>query len=245
MTRLIHTAVFLGITFIAMYPARAQPRPQPSGIDISFSVAPTVNWLKDVQVSLGDLQTTPGGQPSNDLQERADSLLLLFNEGEFPAQIGFEAGLSMTASRGWVGLRAGLHLLNTGGVFNGAEYFDEGRLRENFVTLLVGLQLQKVAGPALFYVFGGPEFRYHLDLTDESTVSAEAVRDNLEPLSTAATAGVGVEVRMMGLTLTPEVRYAFGLSGVSDRTFEAEGIPFRLGEDHRLNNLIFGLVFGL
>jgi hypothetical protein len=29
-------------------------------------------------------------------------------------------------------------------------------------------------------------------------ISAETVRDNLEPLSTAATAGVGVKVWMMG-----------------------------------------------
>lgn len=75
-------------------------------------------------------------------------------------------------------------------------------------------------------------------------MSAEAVRDNLEPLSTAATAGIGGRVRVMGFTLTPEVRYAFGLSRVSDRTFEAEGILLELGENHTLNNLVFGLVFG-
>lgn len=225
--------------------AHAQSQPRRTGVDLDFSLAPTMNWLEDVQVHLGELQGQPGDQPPEDLQERADSLLLLFNEGKIPAQIGFEAGMSLTVSRRWIGLRGGLHLLNTGGVFDGAEYFNEEQLRENFVTLLLGLQLQKIAGPALLYVFGGPEFRYHLDLTDEENVTVSAVRNNMESLSTAATVGAGVRLRMMGFALTPEVRYDFGLSGVSDRSFEAEGIPFQLGGDQRLNTFAFGLAFGL
>lgn len=245
MNRLLYTASLTTCLLLAAFSVRAQPQPQPRGINFSVSLAPTMNWLQDVQVRLGELQGPPGEQLPDGFQEQADSLLAVFNQGEFPARIGFEAGLSMTASRGWMGLRAGVHLLNTGGVFNGVEYFDEEQLRENFVTVLLGLQLQKATGPALFYVFGGPELRYHLDLTGEDNITTSAVRDNLESLSTAATVGAGVKIRMMGIALTPEVRYAFGLSGVSDRTFEADGIPFQLGEDHTLNNLAFGLVFGL
>lgn len=41
------------------------------------------------------------------------------------------------------------------------------------------------------------------------------------------------------------MRYAHDLSGVSGRTFEAEGNTFELDDKYRLNNFVFGLTFGL
>lgn len=218
---------------LASSDARAQAR---AGFDLSL--APTANWTSDAEVRLRAFQDNPQNADP-------DSLLALFNDEERPVQVGFKAGLGLTVSRRWLGVRAGVHLLNTGGVFDGAEYLNEEKLRENFVTFTLDFQLRRAAGPAVFYAFGGPELRYFLDLTGEDEISFSTFRENMEPLSTAVNVGAGVHLRLMGVRLAPEVRYTRGLSGVSGRTFEADGLPFELSEQQRLDNLGLGLVFGL
>lgn len=98
---------------------------------------------------------------------------------------------------------------------------------------------------AVFYAFGGPEFRYRVDLRDEENVTFSTFRENMEPLSTLLTLGTGVRLRLMGMQVAPEMRYAHDLSGVSGHTFEAEGSTFEFDDKYRLNNFVFGLTFGL
>lgn len=239
------SALLCLLLFLTTGSVQAQiPRPgggftqQQTQVGLDFSLAPTVNWTNNVQARLLEAQQNPGGADP-------DSLLQLFNSEDFPMRIGFKAGLALTVSRGWLGARAGINFLNTGGVFDGANYLNEERLRDNFLTFPIDLQLRKVTRQAVFYAFGGPEFRYRVDLRDEENVTFSTFRENMEPLSTLLTLGAGVRLRLMGMQVAPEMRYAHDLSGVSGRTFEAEGNTFELDDKYRLNNFVFGLSFGL
>lgn len=211
---------------------------QRTQVGFDLSLAPTANWSNNVRARLLEAQQDPTGADP-------DSLINLFNNEELPMRIGFKAGLALTISRGWLGIRAGANFLNTGGVFDGTSYLNENRLRENFLTFPIDLQLRKVTRRAVFYAFGGPEFRYRVDLRDEEDITFSTFRENMEPLSTLLTAGVGIRLHLMGMQVAPEMRYAHDLSGVSGRTFEAEGNTFELDDKYRLNNFVFGLTFGL
>lgn len=225
-------------------PAYAQPGPsyqtdaKKTRVSWGLTLAPTFNWVNDADVRLLDaLQDDPEGV-------NADSLLRQFNSEEPPVEIGFKAGLNVTVSRGWAGLRFGLNFLNTGGVFDGTSYLNEDKLRDNFVTFLADLQVRRSAGPATFYAFGGPELRYRLDLSDEESITAASFRDNMEPLGALATFGLGVDLRFGGMSVAPEIRFAYDISGVADETFEVGGNTFEFTNPYRLNTLLFGLNFG-
>lgn len=232
-----HSLLLTGLILLLTAGLTPGPAHAQTHVGFDFALAPVANWTNDVQVRLREFQENPQ-------RTDPDSLLALFNGEEQPVRVGFKAGLGLTVSRGWLGVRAGVNVLNTGGVFDGAEYLNEEKLHENFVTFTFDLQLRKAAGSAVLYAFGGPEFRYFLDLTGDDQSTFSTFRENMEPLSAALSVGAGVHLNLMGIRLTPEVRYAHGLSNTTGRTFEAESLPFELSKQ-RMSNLGFGLIFGL
>ena len=161
-----------------------------------------------------------------------------------PSSIGFEAGLGVIVMPGPVGVRAGVHFLNTSAVFDGEQTFNRESLDANFVTLQLDLRYGKRLGPLSAYAFGGPEFRYLLDLSGEDVTIASA-RENARLLSTAARFGAGLTFDFAGVRLGPKVSYALGLSGVEgDDVVLDNGNVLRLDEAYDIDTLLFGLVLG-
>lgn len=170
-----------------------------------------------------------------------------FTDPDFLSQtyepvIGFYAGLYAALDLGPLAVRSGAVFVNAGAIFNGSEFLAEDGFDVNFLTVPVDVRLSiplKIIKP---YVFGGPEFRYLLNLED----SDPGFKDNLEQLRTLGSIGAGIVINlpMIG-TLAPEVRYSFDFQGLIDGDLTVRDELVRIKDSFRADMLKFGLVLGL
>ena len=84
------------------------------------------------------------------------------------------------------------------------------------------------------YVVGGPVLRFATDTNNQ---------DRLRTLSMAAAVGVGLEVRLFGLRLYPEVKRTVGVSGFTNEEYEFADVVIR-PDEQRLNTTILSLGIG-
>lgn len=215
--------LFAALTVLALaVPARAQ---------IDFNLGPAVTWTEDVSTFTVD-PDDPGTVLSR------DSLTL-------PVTVGVQGGLGLTLRRGAVGVRLGGRYLNTSLLYDGKETLNRDALESNFAAASIDLQYAQSLGllPVRGYLLIGPEFRYLLDLSGEIN-GVRDVQENFDPISTVLNVGAGVKLRLPGLSIGPEVRYSFDLTGVEGEAFTLDnGNEVRLGEAFDVNSLAFGLVF--
>ena len=132
-------------------------------------------------------------------------------QATFENATGYHAGLFYDAGFGPLGLRIGAYYMDAGSI-----EFEENRpdFQSVDVTIFefpVDLRYTILPTPIVSpYVLAGPTFR--LVNTDD-----EVEDFTTEDFSVAANAGVGVEVSLpgSGLSLYPEVRYAFGINDIA------------------------------
>lgn len=205
---------------------------------IDITLGPVVTWSEDVSGFVFD-PTDPSFDPSD------PATFTQFNEANLRPSIGFEAGLGLVIMPKNVGVRLGAHYLNTSAVFDeDGRSFDRGSFDANYVTLQADLRFGERIGPALLYAFGGPEFRFLVDLSD-SDVTVAGVRENASLLSTAAKFGAGITLNAFGTRIGPRISYALDLSGTDGGDFQLEnGDTIRLDEAYDIDTLLFGIVLG-
>ena len=204
-------------------------------VGVDFTLGPVVSWPGDVQGFTFD-PDDPEIDPSQ------------MQTYEFKPTVGFEAGLGLIVMPKNVGVRLGVHYLNTSAVFDEqGGSFERDAFEANFVTLQADLRVGKRVGPATLYAFGGPELRFLVDLSDEDVTFA-SVRETSELLSTAAKFGAGVTLNVFGTKFGPKVSYALGLSDVESGDVIVDNgtdeIALRLPDGYGLDTLLFGIVIG-
>ncbi len=209
-------------------------------VGLDFTLGPVISWPEDVQAFTFDPED-PAFDPTQIEVGNPET----FN---FKPTVGFEAGLGLIIMPRNVGVRVGVHYLNTSAVFDEqGGSFERDAFGANFVTLQGDLRVGKRVGPAMLYAFGGPELRFLVDLSDEDAQFTAALQDS-ELLSTAAKFGAGVTLNVFGTKFGPKVSYTLGLSDVESGdvivTRGAEDLALRLPDGYGLNTLLFGLVIG-
>ena len=228
------SSALLALALLAAPEAAAQ-------VGFDFTLGPVVSWTDDAAVFAFD-PNDPDFNPGT-IEEGA------FEDLDLQPTVGFEAGLGLLIVPKNVGVRLGVHYLNTSAVLDDeGRSFDRSAFEANFVTLQADLRAGTSLGPARAYVFGGPEFRFLVDLSDEDVTFA-SVREEAELLSTAATFGAGITLNLFGTKVGPRVSYSLGLSGVESGdvivesdTGGLEALRFRDG--YNLDTLLFGIVLG-
>ena len=174
--------------------------------------------------------TLVGGEPTN-----------------FEPTIGFHAGLILGYDAGHVAVISGVHYVYAGTVFDGSSFTLPQReeFEVVFVTVPVDVQvLLRKSGRARPYLFGGPEFRYAVNLEDKEF----NVQDDLDLLSTTFSIGAGIRLRVPGLgsSLSPQVQYTFDRGGFYDGELSRDdGGVSRTADKLKANMLRLGLVLGL
>lgn len=213
------------IALAAMAPARAQVR-------LDVILGPTFNRFGGAEM-LRDSSSSPQSPVADTLH--------------FSTSVGVQAGLGVSVgSGGPLAFRVSTRLATTGPVFDGSSGFDRNALALGVLTVGVEAQVRRAAGPLEFVAFGGPELRYAVDLRGAESADGtdRGFRRSIEPLSTSAVVGAGLRLRAFGTSFGPELRYAFGLSNVSDGEFTEDGTTVRTSDGLRLKQLALGLVVG-
>ena len=141
------------------------------------------------------------------------------HETTYDSRTGWHAGVFAAGDLGPIGLRAGLLYVDAGSLFDGLadvpglpDDFDDG-FRVRYLAVPVDFQYRVVLPPIRPYVFVGPEFRF--DLTSD-----DAFEENMKSTTVAANIGIGLEagLPLLGVTVTPEIRYCFDLQELTEET---------------------------
>ncbi|WP_022835966.1 porin family protein [Salisaeta longa] len=155
---------------------------------------------------------------------------------------GYHVGLFADFGLGPVALRPGIFYTQTGRFDYdnlGANFPDNADdFQLNLVEVPVDVRLNVLPLPLVKpYVFAGPVLRF-------ASADEDAFDEAVEDVSLAGNAGLGVEINVpvIGVTLFPEFRYAFGLTKVAD--FEALGTQFNTTDSPELNAYMIRLGIG-
>lgn len=179
-----------------------------------------------------------GGLSFSSLSEiNADNALV-----EFGNKNAFHAGIFLDFPVGALSIRPTALYLNTGPLFEGAPFL----IRDTFNMVYIAVPLDLVytldTGAFKPYFFAGPELR--LLNSGEAPVD---IKEDFKQIVANATAGVGVEFKIPGtsMTLMPHLRYSFGLSEITEKTYTVGDVTVQTDGNAKVNSwlLSLGLVF--
>ncbi|MEM8488021.1 MAG: outer membrane beta-barrel protein [Bacteroidota bacterium] len=159
----------------------------------------------------------------------------------FDNATAFHAGAFLDIGLGPLSIRPAAYYLNAGALFKGASFLSEDAFDVTYVTIPVDINFSIGVGGFKPYVFAGPEFRL-LNATDAPL----ALEEDLQSFTMGASAGLGVAISLpfSGLTFYPHIRYSFGLTDFTSRTYEVQGVSIDTGGDARVNVWMLSLGVG-
>lgn len=162
----------------------------------------------------------------------------------YDAVVGFFAGVAAGLSLGPASIHAGATFINAGAIFDGSDFMERDNFNVNFVAIPVDVRvyfpISLIASP---YLLGSGELRYRLDLSDAD----QEFEESLTRQSAAAGIGAGIRLNVpgLGLRISPEIRYAIDVTGISDGDVTVGDEFRRIRDEFKLDMLRFGLVVGL
>ena len=159
----------------------------------------------------------------------------------FENATGYHVGLFYEFGAGPLRIRPGVFYMDVGSFDFQGESDPSDQIQEEFDLSLVEVPVDlrytifplPIAKP---YLTAGPVFRFNVS-------ENEGFEETAEDFSFAGNVGGGLEISLPGsnLTLTPELRYSFGLTPVA-QDFEAAGFGFSAEDDEtQLNNFMLRL----
>ncbi len=177
-----------------------------------------------------------GGNFSSLNEIQANGSLVSFDNAA-----AFHAGAFIDIGLGPLSVRPTVLYLNAGELFKGASFLTEDNFDVTYVTIPVDINFAFGVGPLQPYLFAGPEFR--LLNSSDLPISLE---DDLQSFTMGASAGLGLKIGLpgVGLKLYPHIRYSFGISDFTSRTYEVQGVTVDTGGDSRVNMWLLSLGVG-
>ena len=163
-------------------------------------------------------------------------------EGTVDNATGYHIGLFYDLAAGPVGLRPSLIYRQINSIdYEGVDDALEGFASEfdvNLIEVALDARLRTTLPLVSPYVLAGPVVGF-------ASSDNELFDENLNNLTLAANIGAGVDVSLpgMSLTLSPELRYSFGITGLVDEFdfLEDEGITITGQDEQKLNAFMLRL----
>ena len=158
----------------------------------------------------------------------------------FDNATGYHFGVFFDLGAAPIAVRPGVFVRNAGDV----EWDVTGVTRSFDLTLIevpVDVRVPVLQAPLVRpYLLGGPVFSFPRSDDDDA-------QESLEDLLISGSVGVGVEVTLpgIGVTLFPELRYAFGISKFVKDSFSVGGVDFNVEDHTRLNTVMLRVGVGL
>lgn len=158
----------------------------------------------------------------------------------FDQASGYHAGIFYDLGAGAVGLRFGLFYRDLGDI--GDEIRVEGTsvpvsVDLSMIEVPVDLRLTLSSGAKTApYVLLGPVLSLPRSHSEDSAINA-TFDDALKTLMVAGTVGGGVVLNLGTIAVMPELRYAFGLSGLTGKEFKYGDTTFRIDETQKVRSV--------
>lgn len=156
----------------------------------------------------------------------------------FDNATGYHVGIFYDLGLGPAGLRLGLFYRDIGEVdvaFSGIQ----DTFSATMIDIPIDFRFNLTATPVIRpYVMAGPVFSF------QSTDNAD-YEDALKDVSVAGNVGVGLALNLGGIKLSPEFRYAVGISRFMEEDVTIRGVAFTASDVQRLNSIMLrvGLTF--
>ena len=154
----------------------------------------------------------------------------------FDNATGFHVGVFYDLGVGPVALRPGLFYMDAGDFDATGDGFEAQNFDLQFIEVPVDVRFNVLTAPIVRpYVLAGPVLRF-------AQTSDDDFKDSLNEISYAANVGFGLEIGppVGGFTLYPEIRYAFGVSSITNDN-EFLGASFTADEDQQFNAFMLRL----
>jgi hypothetical protein len=159
---------------------------------------------------------------------------------------GYHIGVYAKGGLGPFAVRAGVVYLNAGPLFEGLS--DEidlpSSFEDNFDVRFLAIPVDfhyRLATPMLNpYFLVGPELRFDVTSSDD-------FEDNLKSTSFAGNIGVGVEFTLpiFDLSIAPEIRYSFDLTGITEEDLTIGDSTYDALESHKADSIMLRVHIGL
>lgn len=164
----------------------------------------------------------------------------------FENRSGYHLGVYLDLPLGPLAVRPGVRYLHAGPIYEGIGDVVEGSgdsfVRDDFDVSFVSVPVDASLSLPLPiidpYAFAGPEFRFQRAPDAPPELTAE-----LEDWSYIGNLGLGAEISLpgSGVTLRPEIRYSFGLSGLIDEEITLAGQTFTATDQRRSESFFISL----
>lgn len=154
----------------------------------------------------------------------------------FEHATGWHVHLWLDLPLGPVAVRPGIRFMDMGRLVEDATIADPATAisDDNARLLEVPVDVRlRIGLPAVTpYAMLGPVLRFNAGSDDA---------DRFRSFSLAGGAGVGLELSLIGLTLFPELKYTFGITQFTERSYELGGVTITPDEDQRLNAVMLSV----
>lgn len=162
---------------------------------------------------------------------------------DYHVVLGYHLGLFTGVRLGPLSARTGLSFVNVGAIFDGSDFLEQDEFQVHFLTVPIDLRLQVPLNRTMkIYAFAGPQFRYRLEIDN---IDAD-FEDDLRHLSTTASIGLGVRFKVKGVPfkVSPELRYAIDITGLTDGSVTVRDEAIRVQEEFKADLVEFSLGLG-
>lgn len=149
----------------------------------------------------------------------------------YESKTGWHFGIFAKSALGPLGVRAGAVYLDAGPLFEGlSDKLDDPSLLKDdfdvrFFVIPVDFQYRLVTPVVKPYLFAGPELRFNVTSSDQ-------FEDNFKNTQWGGNIGAGVEfgLPILDIRLTPEFRYSFDLTSLTNDTITIDGNTIPLSD---------------
>ena len=174
----------------------------------------------------------------NELSDISSDTDLLFENAT-----GWHVALWFDLPLGPLALRPGVRYMDVGSIFDNVRTNTPNPFSgDNFsVTLLevpIDLRIRLPFPIITPYVMVGPVLRF-------PAANDSQTNERLESFSFAGGVGAGLELKLGGIRLFPELKYTFGLSRFTKEAYELPGMIVIPNEDQNLNSVMLCLGIGI
>lgn len=168
------------------------------------------------------------------------------SKGVFESASGYHVGIFYDLAAGPLAIRPGIFYRQINNAqIQQAQAGDVTVVQDfdlSMVEIPVDLRLRLPLPLITPYALAGPVFSFPKSNSDDGGFD-----DNFKNLYVSASVGAGVEVSVpvIGIKAFPEIRYAFGLSGLMNDDVTIGGTTFTAEDSQRLNSIMLrlGIVF--